>query len=68
MKKSCLIAVIAALVAVAGVLAAVAVYLHRREKALDEYEELLFRSDEDEEDEESEEAESADAEENSDGE
>ena len=32
MKKSCLIAVIATLAAVAGALAAVAVYLHRREK------------------------------------
>ena len=38
MKKSCLIAVIATLAAVAGALAAVAVYLHRREKELDEYE------------------------------
>ena len=32
MKKSCLIAVITALAAVAGALAAAAVYLHRREK------------------------------------
>ncbi len=46
MKKSCLIAVIAALAAVAGALAAVAVYLRRREKALDEYERLLFGEDE----------------------
>ena len=38
MKKSCLIAVVA-------VLAAVAVYLHRREKELDEYERLLFGED-----------------------
>ena len=38
MKKSCL-------VAVAGALAAVAVYLHRREKELDEYERLLFGED-----------------------
>ena len=45
MKKSCLIAVIAALAAVAGALAAVAVYLHRREKELDEYERLLFGED-----------------------
>ena len=45
MKKSCLIAVIATLAAVAGALAAVAVYLHRREKELDEYERLLFRED-----------------------
>ena len=45
MKKSCLIAVIATLAAVAGALAAVAVYLHRREKELDEYERLLFGED-----------------------
>ena len=37
MKKSCLVAVITVLAAVAGALAAVAVYLHRREKELDEY-------------------------------
>ena len=37
MKKSCLVAVIAVLAAVAGALAAVAVYLRRREKELDEY-------------------------------
>ena len=43
MKKSCLIAVIATLAAVAGALAAVAVY--RREKELDEYERLLFGED-----------------------
>src|SRR5699024_12258388 len=42
MKKSCLIAVNAALAAVAGALAAVAVYLRRRVKELDEYERLLF--------------------------
>ena len=45
MKKSCLITVIATLAAVAGALAAVAVYLHRREKELDEYEQLLFSED-----------------------
>ena len=45
MKKSCLIAVITVLAAVAGALAAVAVYLHRREKELDEYERLLFGED-----------------------
>ena len=45
MKKSCLIAVITALAAVAGALAAVAVYLNRREKELDEYERLLFGED-----------------------
>ena len=38
LKKSCLIAVIATL-------AAVAVYLRRREKELDEYERLLFGED-----------------------
>ena len=38
MKKSCLIAVITAL-------SAAAVYLHRREKELDEYERLLFGED-----------------------
>ena len=42
MKKSCLIAVIATLAAVAG---ALAVYLRRREKELDEYERLLFGED-----------------------
>ncbi len=46
MKKSYLIAVIAALAAVAGALTAVAIYLHRREKELDEYEQLLFGEDE----------------------
>ena len=45
MKKSCLIAVIATLAAVAGALAAVAVYLRRREKELDDYESLLFGED-----------------------
>ena len=45
MKKSCLIAVIATLAAIAGALAAVAVYLRRREKELDEYERLLFGED-----------------------
>ena len=45
MKKSYLIAVITTLAAVAGALAAVAVYLRRREKELDEYERLLFGED-----------------------
>lgn len=45
MKKSCLIAVIAVLAAVAGALGAVAIYLRRREKELDEYERLLFGED-----------------------
>ena len=42
MKKSCLVAVIAVLAAVAGALAAVALYLNRREKELDEYARLLI--------------------------
>lgn len=46
MKKTYLIAVIAALAAVAGALAAAALYLRRREKELDEYERLLFGEDE----------------------
>ena len=41
MKKSCLIAVVAVLAAVAGALGAV----RRREKELDEYERLLFGED-----------------------
>lgn len=45
MKKSCLVAVIAVLAAVAGALAAVALYLNRREKELDEYERLLYSDD-----------------------
>ena len=45
MKKSCLVAVIAVLAAVAGALAAVALYLNRREEELDEYERLLFGED-----------------------
>jgi len=53
MKKSYLVAVIAVLAAVAGALAAVAVYLHRREKELDEYERLLFGETEAEEEAES---------------
>jgi len=48
MKKSCLVAVIAVLAAVAGALAAVALYLNRREKELDEYERLLFGEDDEE--------------------
>ena len=42
MKKTTLIAIVAALAALAGALAAVAIYLRRREKELDEYEKLLF--------------------------
>ena len=59
MKKSCLIAVIATLAAVAGALAAVAVYLRRREKELDEYEQLLFSEDFKDEDEYDEDEEAA---------
>lgn len=46
MKKTYLIAIIAALAAVAGALTAAAIYLRRREKELDEYEKLLFGEDE----------------------
>lgn len=42
MKKSTLVAVLVALGAVAGVLAALYAYVLRREKELDEYEQLLF--------------------------
>jgi hypothetical protein len=52
MRKSYLVAIIAALAAVAGALAAVAVYLYRREKELDEYEDLLFGDDEEADEEE----------------
>ena len=55
MKKSTLIAIIAALSAIAGALAVVALYLRRREKELDEYEELLFSDAEAEEEAEAEE-------------
>lgn len=46
MKKTGFVAAIAALSAAAGALAVGAVYLRRREKELDEYEELLFGDDE----------------------
>lgn len=52
MKNSCLIAVAATLAAVAGALTAVAIYLRRREKELDEYERLLFSDDYDDFDDE----------------
>ncbi len=42
MKKSKYVIIIAALAAVAGALAAVAIYLKRREKELEDYEQLLF--------------------------
>ena len=52
MKKSTFGAALAFLAAVAGVLTAVALYLYRREKELDEYERLLFNEDEYEDDDE----------------
>ena len=48
MKKTGLIAAIAALSAAAGALTVGALYLRRREKELDEYEDLLFGDDEEE--------------------
>lgn len=45
MKKSTLIALLVALATVAGVLGALYVYVLRREKELDEYEQLLFSED-----------------------
>ena len=45
MKKSTFGAVLAFLFVAAGVLAAAAFYLYRREKELDEYERLLFSDD-----------------------
>ena len=50
MKKSTFGAVLAFLAAVAGVLTAVALYLYRREKELDEYEKLLFSDEYDDDD------------------
>lgn len=45
MKKSTFGAILAFLFAVAGALTAVALYLRRREKELDEYERLLYSDD-----------------------
>ncbi len=45
MKKSGFVVLIAILAAIAGALVAVAVYLNRREKELEEYEQLLFSED-----------------------
>ena len=45
MKKSTLIGLLVALAAIAGVLGALYVYVLRREKELDEYEQLLFSED-----------------------
>ncbi|MFR3225693.1 MAG: hypothetical protein ACLTNY_01845 [Blautia massiliensis (ex Durand et al. 2017)] len=52
MKKSTFGAVLAFLFVAAGALTAAALYLHRREKELDEYERLLFNDDEYEDDDE----------------
>lgn len=49
MKKTKYVIIIAALAAIAGALAAVAIYLKRREKNLDEYEQLLFSEEFDDE-------------------
>lgn len=54
MNKTTFGAALAFLAAAAGVLAAIAIYLYRREKELDEYEELLFSDDIDELDDEDE--------------
>lgn len=45
MKKSTFGAALAFLAVAAGALTAVAIYLYRREKELDEYEQLLFSDD-----------------------
>lgn len=45
MKKSTLIALLVAIAAIAGVLVALYFYVLRREKELDEYEQLLFSED-----------------------
>ena len=45
MKKSTVVALVVALAAVAGVLGALYFYVLRREKELDEYEQLLFSED-----------------------
>ena len=50
MQKSTFGAALAFLAAVAGVLTAVALYLYRREKELDEYEKLLFSDEYDDDD------------------
>ena len=50
MKKSTLVALLVFLSAVAGALAAAYFYLVKREKELDEYEQMLFSEDYDDED------------------
>ncbi|MDL2219378.1 phosphatase [Ruminococcaceae bacterium OttesenSCG-928-O06] len=45
MRKSTVVALFVALAAVAGVLGALYVYILRRERELDEYEQLLFSED-----------------------
>ena len=52
MKKTTFGAVLAFLFAAAGALTAAALYLHHREKELDEYERLLFSDDYDDFDDE----------------
>ena len=54
MNKSTFGAALAFLAAAAGALTAVAIYLYRREKELDEYEQLLFSDDVDDLEEEDE--------------
>ncbi len=49
MKKSTYVIIIAVIAAVAGALAAVAIYLNRREKELEDYEQLLFTEEFDDE-------------------
>lgn len=60
MSKSTVAAILAFLAAVVGALTACALYLRRREKELDEYEQLLF-SDEPDEDADEEDYEDEDA-------
>lgn len=45
MKKSTFAAILAFIAAATGALVAAALYIHRREKELDEYEQLLFSED-----------------------
>lgn len=61
MKKSTFGAALAFLAAAAGVLTAVALYLHRREQELDEYEKLLFSDEYEDEDEDDEQEDTAPA-------
>lgn len=63
MKKSTAVALFAALAAIAGVLGALYVYVLRREKELDEYEQLLFSEEFDDDDADSDALDALDAEE-----